>query len=1192
MKILNFALLIFFAFTVHAQVKYQGLLWEISGNGLSKPSYLYGTMHVSDKVAFHLGDSFYLALKNVDVVALETNPENWQDDFTKSNFYKGNTNYTSTSSSALTASDFRIYEYDRILKVALNKDPQMVNGMLYRTYMQNVDFEENTFLDMYIFQTGKKYGKVLTGVEDFEKTEKLVAEAYEDMSNDKNKRKYRNDLNKDTHTASNDAYRRGDLDMMDSITRMEFLSDAFLEKFIYVRNANMVHSIDSIVKRSSLFVGVGCAHLPGNRGVIKQLRDMGYTMRPVYMGERNSVEKDKMDNKIIHLNFSKQYTTDSLIEVDLPGRLYHFPDYDGFDQHQFADMINGAFYLVTRVKTYATLRGQDENYVLKKLDSILYENIPGKILTKKSIRKDGYNGFDITTKTRRGDMHRFQIFITPLEVIIFKAGGNAEFVKGEEGEKFFNSIKIKNPDKTDINSYNASKASFTVDFPAKPIDLYTFSRDARFGENFIGCDENNNTYLVMKKTFHNYSYFEEDTIELNTMNEGFASSFPNQLRELKQHYSIVDNYPALDVWYRNFDSTTTHARYTKRGVNYYLIASRYKSKEKKADDFFESFKYNPLKYEGFKTYKDTSLYFTVTTPMEPLEEHKAINSYSGSGNNHKNEVYDEEIRSKTFEDKNTGEKIFVNFHRYKKFDNYKDTNNFFSQMESKMNNDEFIVKQRKKNSSTPLFRGEFLFTDTNSMLCTKRLSIVKGHVLYTVTTQYDSIAGESEFIKTFFSTFAPSDTTIGMHLFAPVADTLFSNYYSTDSTLNAQAKESIPDVVYYDYDAPKLMKAIGSVKNGDDYMKTKIRFINELGYLKKNNTIVPFVKEQYVKCGDTAGLQIAYLKVLARLKTEESISAFRELILKETPLSNDASDIRGLFTLIDDTLKLAKKLYPDLLSLSILDEYKYKVYGLLSMLKDSGYVTTAVYDNIYKQLLSDARAEQKRNIAKEDSKTKSYNNYSSNGYYQETRLEDFTVLLMPYDEKDANVKQYLNKLMLIPVSELKLNLALLFIRNNRPVADSILDTIASIDFLRTRLYMGLVKIKKEKMFPSKYLTREKIARSNLLNSTSSYARPDTLVFLKTTVTDFKFKTGVVYFYKYKNGKEDDDWKIGIVGLQPQDTMKYDFNDALTSLTGAVLKEDKPLDDQLNKALRSIKKARKHKSGYYGYYNYGADESDN
>src|SRR6059058_4933767 len=67
--------------------KYSSLLWEITGRGLTRPSYLFGTMHVSDKLAFHLGDSFYNALKSVQMVALETNPDYWQDHFSNSSLY-------------------------------------------------------------------------------------------------------------------------------------------------------------------------------------------------------------------------------------------------------------------------------------------------------------------------------------------------------------------------------------------------------------------------------------------------------------------------------------------------------------------------------------------------------------------------------------------------------------------------------------------------------------------------------------------------------------------------------------------------------------------------------------------------------------------------------------------------------------------------------------------------------------------------------------------------------------------------------------------------------------------------------------------------------------------------------------------------------------------------------------------------
>src|SRR5690606_9958086 len=57
------------------------LLWEISGNGLKESSYLYGTMHVSQKIAFRLDDGFYEALDKSEMVALESDPDTWLEDY-------------------------------------------------------------------------------------------------------------------------------------------------------------------------------------------------------------------------------------------------------------------------------------------------------------------------------------------------------------------------------------------------------------------------------------------------------------------------------------------------------------------------------------------------------------------------------------------------------------------------------------------------------------------------------------------------------------------------------------------------------------------------------------------------------------------------------------------------------------------------------------------------------------------------------------------------------------------------------------------------------------------------------------------------------------------------------------------------------------------------------------------------------
>src|ERR1044072_6076625 len=72
-----FLLLLASACCAQTSKKYPALLWKVSGRRLSKPSYLYGTMHVSNRVAYYLSEQFFEALRNVDVVGLETNPGEW-----------------------------------------------------------------------------------------------------------------------------------------------------------------------------------------------------------------------------------------------------------------------------------------------------------------------------------------------------------------------------------------------------------------------------------------------------------------------------------------------------------------------------------------------------------------------------------------------------------------------------------------------------------------------------------------------------------------------------------------------------------------------------------------------------------------------------------------------------------------------------------------------------------------------------------------------------------------------------------------------------------------------------------------------------------------------------------------------------------------------------------------------------------
>src|SRR5881275_887726 len=110
--------------------KYPSLLWEITGNGLTKPSYLFGTMHVSNKMVFHLSDSFYLGIKNADIVALETNPGTWQEDFSRydmdgQDLYSLAAHLKGTPREFISINSLQFLPYDKLIETALSSSPSI-----------------------------------------------------------------------------------------------------------------------------------------------------------------------------------------------------------------------------------------------------------------------------------------------------------------------------------------------------------------------------------------------------------------------------------------------------------------------------------------------------------------------------------------------------------------------------------------------------------------------------------------------------------------------------------------------------------------------------------------------------------------------------------------------------------------------------------------------------------------------------------------------------------------------------------------------------------------------------------------------------------------------------------------------------------------------------------------------------------
>ena len=108
--------------------------------------------------------------------------------------------------------------------------------------------------------------------------------------------------------------------------------------------------------------------------------------------------------------------------------------------------------------------GKDAGFYAAKVDSLLFENIPGKIVSNTPITVSGYPGIDILNTTKQGDWQHYRIIFTPLEILIFKAGGVKEFVKSAQASAFFEQLSLGTARDTSV-VFQPAYGGFKVSLP-------------------------------------------------------------------------------------------------------------------------------------------------------------------------------------------------------------------------------------------------------------------------------------------------------------------------------------------------------------------------------------------------------------------------------------------------------------------------------------------------------------------------------------------------------------------------------------------------------------------------------------------------------------------------------------------------------------------------------------------------------
>jgi uncharacterized protein len=260
----------------------KGLLWEISGNNLKKPSYLYGTFHL-------LNQDYLDSLKG------------WQDKLNQSNVIVGEVVMDSSKLQQLYASMMMKVspeEYQKtaaFLKEVSGFDLQMFNTfkpMALSTFLTIMAWAKNNpggynpqkaTMDVYFQNIGKKQNKELKGLETIEEQTTLL---FEDFSLQRQKEMLVAMVQDKDKTLSSllsmdKCYRAQDLVCLQEMmySKEWNYTEEDMNKLLNNRNKAWIPQLSSIMEKDPAFIAIGAGHLPGKEGVIHLLREKGYTLK-------------------------------------------------------------------------------------------------------------------------------------------------------------------------------------------------------------------------------------------------------------------------------------------------------------------------------------------------------------------------------------------------------------------------------------------------------------------------------------------------------------------------------------------------------------------------------------------------------------------------------------------------------------------------------------------------------------------------------------------------------------------------------------------------------------------------------------------------------------------------------------------------------------------------------------------------
>jgi uncharacterized protein len=263
------------------------LLWEISGNGLASPSYLFGTNHLFGQKFLNSLPLIGKKFKTCRAVAGEVVFDTAKIEKLRPMLRFENDSLThilSVRDFSAVASAFKKYGNLDLNRYNYYK-PKVIKVMLVMEIARPLASASNPSLDEYFQIKGRENSYKIIGFETIEFDNDLAFNQAIDVQ----KRHLlitvdSIDLTRRNIKKSFDLYRKQDLNELQKqmLTDKEYTQKE-QDQLVKNRNQKWLAKLPDIMKQQPTFIAVGVTHLFWDIGLINQLRLKGYTVKPVKM---------------------------------------------------------------------------------------------------------------------------------------------------------------------------------------------------------------------------------------------------------------------------------------------------------------------------------------------------------------------------------------------------------------------------------------------------------------------------------------------------------------------------------------------------------------------------------------------------------------------------------------------------------------------------------------------------------------------------------------------------------------------------------------------------------------------------------------------------------------------------------------------------------------------------------------------